>query len=61
MTIYEDDPIKQVEFFQIKVLNGFIVDLNAAFGKNDNKQVILQILENIKNNIKIQLGEELDL
>ena len=24
MTIYEDDPIKQVKFFQIKVLNGFI-------------------------------------
>ena len=36
-----------------------IVDLNAAFGKYDNKQVILQILKNmknIKNNIKIQLG-----
>ena len=60
MTIYEDDPIKQVNFFLNK---GFkwvhIVDLNAAFGKYDNKQVILQILKNmknIKNNIKIQLG-----
>ena len=56
MTIYEDDPIKQVKFFSNK---GFkwvhIVDLNAAFGKYDNKQVILQILKNmknIKNNIK---------
>ena len=60
MTIYEDDPIKQVKYFSNK---GFkwvhIVDLNAAFGKYDNKQVILQILKNmknIKNNIKIQLG-----
>ena len=57
MTIYEDDPIKQVKFF---LKNGFkwvhIVDLNAAFGKNDNKKVILQILKSFKNNIKIQLG-----
>ncbi len=57
MTIYEDDPIKQVQFFSNY---GFkwvhIVDLNAAFGKNDNKKVILQILKTLKNNIKIQLG-----
>ena len=57
MTIYEDDPMKQVNFFSNK---GFkwvhIVDLNAAFGKYDNKQVILQILKKIKNNIKIPLG-----
>ena len=57
MTIYEDDPIKQVEFFSKK---GFkwvhIVDLNAAFGKYDNKKVILQILKKVKNNFKIQLG-----
>ena len=57
MTIYEHDPIKQVKFFSD---NGFkwvhIVDLNAAFGKYDNKQVILQILKTIKNKIKIQLG-----
>ena len=57
MTIYEGDPIKQVKFFSNK---GFkwvhIVDLNAAFGKYDNKQVILQILKQLKNNIKIQLG-----
>ena len=57
MTIYEDDPIKQVNFF---LNNGFkwvhVVDLNAAFGKYDNKQVILQILKKMKNNIKIQLG-----
>ena len=46
MTIYEDDPIKQVNFFS---KNGFkwvhIVDLNAAFGKRDNKKIILQILK----------------
>ena len=57
MTIYENDPIKQVKFF---LNNGFkwvhIVDLNAAFGKNDNKKVISQILKIFKNNIKIQLG-----
>ena len=57
MTIYEDDPIKQVNFFS---KNGFrwvhIVDLNAAFGKHDNKQVILKILKTFKNNVKIQLG-----
>ena len=57
MTIYEDDPIKQVNFFS---KNGFkwvhIVDLNAAFGKHDNKKIILQILKSFKKNIKIQLG-----
>ena len=57
MTIYEDDPIKQVRIF---LNNGFkwvhIVDLNAAFGKNDNRKVILQILKIFKNDIKIQLG-----
>ena len=40
--------------------NGFkwvhIVDLNAAFGKHDNKKIILQILKSFKKNIKIQLG-----
>ena len=57
MTIYEKDPIKQVNFF---LKNGFkwvhIVDLNAAFGRYNNKNVILQILKIFKNNIKIQLG-----
>ena len=57
MTIYEDNPIKQVKFFSNK---GFkwvhIVDLNAAFGKYDNKKVILKILKKSENNIKIQLG-----
>ena len=57
MTIYENDPIKQVKFF---AQNGFkwvhIVDLNAAFGKYDNKKVILKILKKSENNIKIQLG-----
>ena len=57
MTIYEDDPIKQVQFF---FNNGFqwvhIVDLNAAFGKHDNKKIILQILKTFKKNVKIQLG-----
>ena len=57
MTIYEDDPIKQVNFF---LNNGFkwvhIVDLNAAFGKNNNKKIILQILKLFKEKIKIQLG-----
>ena len=41
MTIYEVDPIEQVNFFS---KNGFkwihIIDLNAAFGKNDNKKII---------------------
>ncbi len=57
MTIYEADPMKQVNFF---FKNGFnwihIVDLNAAFGKNDNKKIILKILKKFKKNIKIQLG-----
>ena len=57
MTVYEDDPIKQVYFF---LNNGFkwvhIVDLNAAFGKQDNKKIILQILKTFKKKIKIQLG-----
>ena len=57
MTIYEVDPIKQVNFF---LKNGFkwvhIVDLNAAFEKKDNKRIILQILKTFKRNIKIQLG-----
>ena len=57
MTIYEDDPIKQVQFF---LNNGFkwvhIVDLNAAFGKSNNKKVILKILKSFKDKIKIQLG-----
>ena len=57
MTIYEVDPIKQVNFF---LKNGFkwvhIVDLNAAFGKSDNKKIILQILKSFKKNIRIQLG-----
>ena len=55
--IYEIDPIKQVKFF---LENGFkwvhVVDLNAAFGKNDNKKIILQILKIFKKNVKIQLG-----
>ena len=57
MTIYEEDPIKQVQFF---LNNGFkwvhIVDLNAAFGKSNNKKVILKILKSFKDKIKIQLG-----
>ena len=57
MTIYEDDPIKQVQFF---LNNGFkwvhIVDLNAAFGRSNNKKVILKILKSFKDKIKIQLG-----
>ena len=57
MTIYEYDPIKQIKFF---LNNGFkwvhIVDLNAAFGKHDNKKVITKILKTFKNDIKIQLG-----
>ena len=57
MTIYENDPIKQVQFF---LNNGFkwvhIVDLNAAFGKSNNKRVILKILKLFKDKIKIQLG-----
>ena len=56
MTIYEVDPIKQVQFLN----NGFtwvhIVDLNAAFGKSDNKKIILNILKTFKDKIKIQLG-----
>ena len=57
MTIDEDDPIKQVQFFSN---NGFewvhIVDLNAAFGKHNNKKLILKILKTFKKNINIQLG-----
>lgn len=56
-TIYEKDPIKQVKLFSN---TGFkwvhIVDLNAAFGKHDNKKFILEILKTFKNNVKIQLG-----
>ena len=57
MTIYEVDPIKQIQFY---INSGFkwvhIVDLNAAFGKSDNKKVILKILRTYKEKIKIQLG-----
>ena len=57
MTIYEADPIKQVNFF---LKSGFkwvhVVDLNAAFEKRDNKKIILQILKTFKKKIKIQLG-----
>ena len=57
ITIYEKDPIKQVKLFSN---TGFkwvhIVDLNAAFGKHDNKKFILEILKTFKNNVKIQLG-----
>ena len=57
MTIYEVDPIKQINLFS---KNGFkwvhVIDLNAAFGKYDNKQIILQILKTFKKDIKIQLG-----
>ena len=57
MTIYEVDPIKQINFF---FTNGFkwvhIIDLNAAFGKYDNKEIILQILKTFKKNVNIQLG-----
>ena len=57
MTIYESDPIKQVRIF---LKNGFkwihIVDLNAAFGRDNNKKVISQIIKTFNNNIKIQLG-----
>ena len=57
VTIYENDPIKQVNFF---LKYGFkwvhIVDLNAAFGKDDNKKIIQKIIKVFKKNIKIQLG-----
>ena len=57
MTIYEVDPIKQINLFS---KNGFkwvhVIDLNAAFGKYDNKQIILQILKTFNKDIKIQLG-----
>ena len=57
MTIYGNDPIKQVNYF---LNNGFkwvhIVDLNAAFGRDNNKKVILNILRKFNNRIKIQLG-----
>ena len=53
MTVYEDNPIKQVEFFSkcgFKWIH--IVDLNAAFGKHDNKKIILKILKTFKKNVK---------
>ncbi len=57
MTIYKGDPIKQVKFF---FDNGFqwlhIVDLNAAFGKQDNKKIILKILSKFKKSMRVQLG-----
>ena len=57
MTIYEDDPIRQVKFFSKTKFNWVhIVDLNAAFGKQNNKEVILKILKTFKKKIKIQLG-----
>ncbi len=57
ITVYEEDPIKQVNFFFKKGFSWIhIVDLNAAFGKKDNKKIILQIIKKFKNNINIQLG-----
>ena len=56
-TIYERDPIKQVEFF---ISRGFswihIVDLNAAFENLNNKKLILKIVQKFKTKINIQLG-----
>ncbi len=56
-TIYERDPIKQVEFF---ISGGFswihIVDLNAAFENLNNKKLILKIVQKFKTKINIQLG-----
>ena len=55
--IYEQDPIRQVSFF---VNSGFnwihIVDLNAAFGRENNKKIILKILKQFKSKINFQLG-----
>ncbi len=56
-TIYERNPIKQVNIF---VENGFnwihVVDLNAAFGNQDNKAVILEMLAHFGEDINFQLG-----
>ena len=61
MTVYEDDPIKQVKFF---TNYGFdwvhIVDLNAAFGKHDNKKIILQILKTFKKKVYTQIRNIID-
>ena len=57
MTVYEKDPIKQIKFFSNAGLKWIhIVDLNAAFGKSDNKKIILQIIKTFNKNIKFQLG-----
>ncbi len=56
-TIYETNPIKQVSIF---LENGFkwvhVVDLNAAFGNQDNKAVILEMLAHFGEDINFQLG-----
>lgn len=55
--IYEKNPIKQVSIF---VENGFnwihLVDLNAAFGKENNKKIILEIISNFGKEVNFQLG-----
>ena len=56
-TIYEYDPMKQVELF---LKNGckwvHIVDLNASIGQENNKKIILKIIKYFHKDIKIQLG-----
>lgn len=56
VTIFNDNPVEQAKFFEKKGIKRIhIVDLDAAFGRNDvNKQTILDIRKNVK--IQIELG-----
>ena len=57
ITVYQKDPIKQVQLFSTNGFNWIhIVDLNAAFGKQDNKKIILELLKKFKKKVNFQLG-----
>ena len=56
-TIYEKNPIKQVSIFVEKGFNWVhLVDLNAAFGEENNKKIILEIINNFGKEVNFQLG-----
>ena len=57
ITIYENDPLKQVDSFVQQGCEWLhIVDLNAALGMENNEQIINDIIKNFNKKIKIQLG-----
>ncbi|MDD4294254.1 MAG: 1-(5-phosphoribosyl)-5-[(5-phosphoribosylamino)methylideneamino]imidazole-4-carboxamide isomerase [Candidatus Omnitrophica bacterium] len=55
MTVYSDDPVKTAldwEKYGAKYIH--IVDLSAAFGKSDNRQIVKRIVE--ETGLKVEFG-----